>query len=218
MRKSRTQEEHTELSKSAKKNKVRNPKEGEHSSVARKRKRISQGRNTTPDDELDELAQVQPTSGHHPRVGEKKSKVPQKVVDRWPMAKQDMVRQIDIELKNTKNNVVNEQRSEGDVARATEVLDRLIYKIRRRVSEARVPPATKDFNFNLEKLQQRSAQLTRKRDTELDMGRLLKEEEKRQKELVEKEQKSLEDFKRWTDDWGKTWKQQDRNTEVRADC
>jgi hypothetical protein len=199
--------------------------EGESSRPAKARKEPAGNRKNQPNrddarDKPDEISAIQPQSQPQPQtqkceqLATRTRRIAQDRIDTWPQVSPQVLNQIVEMLEDAKKDIVNTQRDHRRELLADETLNVLVGKLARQLSSSKIPPQAKDMHFNIDKLTERNAQLSREVTTERHSKQLLEEQVKVAQHMLESEQENLEQLKKNAKKWQGEWKRQERQGRV----
>ncbi|KAL1792365.1 hypothetical protein ACET3X_008872 [Alternaria dauci] len=141
----------------------------------------------------------------------KTKKIPQELMDTWPQLPPQVLEQITTVVRNAKKDIAETQRDERRIMTAHNTLNPLVRKLARQLAESRIPPKAKDMHFNIDKLTERNAQVSREVTTARHAKQLLSEQAKIAQHLLKKDQDSLDALKRNVKSWKSEWKHQKKH-------
>lgn len=145
----------------------------------------------------------------------KTRRIPQEQIDTWPQISSQVLSQIEAVLREAKRDIANTQRDDRRVVAAHNTLNPLVRKLGRQLAAARIPPQAKDVHFNIEKLTERNAQVSREVTTARHSKQLLTEQVRVAEHLLKKDEENLEQLKKAAKKWRAEWKHQERHGRVR---
>jgi len=149
----------------------------------------------------------------------KTKRIPQEQIDTWPQVSSQVLEQIVAVIRDAKKDIANTQRDERRVIAAHNTLNPLVRKLSRQLAASRIPPQAKDIHFNIDKLTERNAQVSREVTTARHSKQLLSEQVKVAEHLLSKDEESLEQLKKDAKKWRTEWKHQAKHRRVRlAEC
>jgi len=149
----------------------------------------------------------------------KTKRIPQEQIDTWPQVSSQVLEQIVAVIRDAKKDIANTQRDERRVIAAHNTLNPLVRKLARQLAASRIPPQAKDIHFNIDKLTERNAQVSREVTTARHSKQLLSEQVKVAEHLLSKDEESLEQLKKDAKKWRTEWKHQAKHGRVRlAEC
>jgi hypothetical protein len=176
---------------------------------ARPRKRKSQP-------ELDEIASEEPQSRKKfVQLEARTKRIPQEQIETWPQVSPQVLEQIVAVIRDAKKDIANTQRDERRVIAAHNTLNPLVKKLARQLAASRIPPQAKDIHFNIDKLTERNAQVSREVTTARHSKQLLSEQVKVAEHLLNKDEENLEELKKNAKKWRTEWKHQEKHGRVR---
>ncbi|KAF2130994.1 hypothetical protein P153DRAFT_313198 [Dothidotthia symphoricarpi CBS 119687] len=141
----------------------------------------------------------------------KTKRIPQEQIDSWPQVSTQVLEQIVAVIRDAKKDIANTQRDERRVIAAHNILNPLVQKLARELSNSRIPPQAKDIHFNIDKLTERNAQVFREVTTARHAKQLLSEQVKVAEHLLKKDEESLEELKTNARKWKAEWKHQEKH-------
>jgi hypothetical protein len=150
------------------------------------------------------------------RLEAKAKRVTRDQVDKWPEVTPQILEQILVVVRNAKKDTAETQRDERKVMAAYNTLNPLVRRLARQLAESRIPPQAKDIHFNIDKLTERNAQVSREVTTARHSKQLLSEQIKIAEHLLSKDQEYLELMKKNTKTWRAEWKHQRKHGRVRG--
>lgn len=179
------------------------------------RSQPAQSQRRKPQPGADELAEVEPKSRKkYVQLETRTKRIPQEQIDTWPQISPQVLSQIEAVLREAKKDIANTQKDERRTNAAYNALNPLVAKLGRQLAAARIPPQAKDIHFNIEKLTERNAQVSRDVTTARHSKQLLTEQVRAAEHLVKKDEEHLEELKKDTKKWRKEWKHQERHGRV----
>lgn len=166
--------------------------------------------------EADELAGAELKSRKkYVQLETKTRRIPQEQIDTWPQISSQVLSQIEAVLREAKRDIANTQRDDRRVVAAHNTLNPLVRKLGRQLAAARIPPQAKDIHFNIEKLTERNAQVSREVTTARHSKQLLTEQVRVAEHLLKQDEENLEQLKKAAKKWRAEWKHQERHGRVR---
>ncbi|KAF2829947.1 hypothetical protein CC86DRAFT_317329 [Ophiobolus disseminans] len=162
--------------------------------------------------EPDELANEEP----RPRkkfvqLEARTKRIPQEQIDTWPQVTPQVLEQIVAVIRDAKKDIANTQRDERRVIAAHNTLNPLVRKLSRQLAASRIPPQAKDTHFNIDKLTERNAQVSRDVTTARHSKQLLGEQVKVAERLLHTDEARLEGLKRDAKSWRKEWTHREKH-------
>jgi chromosome segregation ATPase len=148
----------------------------------------------------------------------KTKRIPQEQIDTWPQVSSHVLEQIEAVIRDAKKDIANTQRDERKVMAAHNTLNPLVRKLTRQLAASRIPPQAKDIHFNIDKLTERNAQLSREVTTARHSKQLLSEQAKVAERMLEKDEEQLEQLKKDAKKWRTEWKHQEKHGRVSSSC
>jgi chromosome segregation ATPase len=145
-------------------------------------------------------------------------RIPQEQIDTWPQVSSHVLEQIEAVIRDAKKDIANTQRDERRVMAAHNTLNPLVRKLTRQLAASRIPPQAKDIHFNIDKLTERNAQVSREVTTARHSKQLLSEQAKVAERMLEKDEEQLEQLKKDAKKWRTEWKHQEKHGRVRSSC
>ncbi|EMD88919.1 hypothetical protein COCC4DRAFT_168045 [Bipolaris maydis ATCC 48331] len=142
------------------------------------------------------------------RLEAKSRRITRDQVDKWPEISPQVLEQILAVVRNAKKDTAETQRDERKVMAAYNTLNPLVRKLVRQLAESRIPPQAKDIHFNIDKLTERNAQVSREVTTARHSKQLLSEQIKIAEHLLSKDEEYLELMKKNAKTWRTEWKHQ----------
>jgi chromosome segregation ATPase len=168
---------------------------------------------------LDEIAEEDPKSRKkYAQLEVKTKRIPQEQIDTWPQVSSHVLEQIEAVIRDAKKDIANTQRDERKVMAAHDTLNPLVRKLTRQLAASRIPPQAKDIHFNIDKLTERNAQLSREVTTARHSKQLLSEQAKVAERMLEKDEEQLEQLKKDAKKWRTEWKHQEKYGRVSSSC
>lgn len=143
-------------------------------------------------------------------------RIPQEQIDTWPQVSAQVLEQITTVIRNAKKDIAETQRDERRIMAAHNALNPLVRRLARQLAVSRIPPQAKDFHFNVDKLTERNAQVSRQVTTARHAKQLLSEQVNVAQHLLKKDGDNLEELKRNAKKWRTEWKHQKKHGRVRA--
>jgi hypothetical protein len=197
----------------------RNEAEDELSGIGADESQKSQTRKRRIHTEPDEIAQEEPKSRKkHVQLEARTKRIPQEQIDTWPQVSSHVLEQIEAVIRDAKKDIANSQRDERRVIAAHNMLNPLVRKLTRQVAASRIPPQAKDIHFNIDKLTERNAQVSREVTTARHSKQLLGEQVRVAEHLLKKDEDSLEQLKKDAKKWRTEWKHQEKHGRVSLPC
>jgi len=148
----------------------------------------------------------------------KTKRIPQEQIDTWPQVSTQVLEQIVAVIRDAKKDIANTQRDERKVMAAHNTLNPLVQKLARHLAASRIPPQAKDIHFNIDKLTERNAQVSREVTTARHSKQLLSEQVRVAEHMLEKDEQILEQLKKDTKKWRTEWKHQEKHGRVGPPC
>ncbi|KAF5853866.1 hypothetical protein GGP41_006628 [Bipolaris sorokiniana] len=142
------------------------------------------------------------------RLEAKSRRITRDQVDKWPEISPQVLEQILAVVRNAKKDTAETQRDERKVMTAYNTLNPLVRRLARQLAESRIPPQAKDIHFNIDKLTERNAQVSREVTTARHSKQLLNEQIKTAEHLLGKDEEYLESMKKNAKTWRAEWKHQ----------
>lgn len=149
------------------------------------------------------------------RLEAKAKRVTRDQVDKWPEVSTQVLEQILTVVRNAKKDTAETQRDERKVMAAYNTLNPLVRRLARQLADSRIPPQAKDIHFNIDKLTERNAEVSREVTTARHSKQLLSEQIKMAEHLLKKDEEYLELMKKNTKTWRTEWKHQRKHGRVR---
>jgi hypothetical protein len=163
----------------------------------------------------DEMAEPEPSSRkQYMQLEAKTKRIPQEQIDAWPQVSAQVLEQITIVIRNAKKDIAETQRDERRIMAAHNTLNPLVRKLARQLAASRIPPQAKDIHFNIDKLTERNAQVSREVTTARHSKQLLTEQVRVAQHLLQKDEENLEELKRNAKQWRTEWKHQKEHGRV----
>jgi hypothetical protein len=144
----------------------------------------------------------------------KTKRISQEQMDAWPQVSTQVLEQITTVIRNAKKDIAETQRDERRVMAAHNTLNPLVRKLSRQLATSRIPPQAKDIHFNIDKLTERNAQVSREVTTARHSKQLLTEQVRVAQHLLEKDEENLDGLKRNAKKWRTEWKHQKKHGRV----
>jgi hypothetical protein len=165
----------------------------------------------------DEIAEPEAKSRkQYTQLEAKTKRIPQEQIDAWPQLPPQVLEQITTVIRNAKKDIAETQRDERRIMAAHNTLNPLVRKLARQLAESRIPPQAKDIHFNIDKLTERNAQVSREVTTARHAKQLLSEQVKVAQHLLKKDEDNLDDLKKNVKSWRTEWKHQKKHGRVRV--
>ncbi|KAH7075852.1 CENP-Q, a CENPA-CAD centromere complex subunit-domain-containing protein [Paraphoma chrysanthemicola] len=165
--------------------------------------------------EHDEIADDEPKSHkRYVQLETKTKRIPQEQIETWPQVSPQVLEQIVAVIRDAKKDIANTQRDERRVIAAHNTLNPLVRKLTRQLAASRIPPQAKDIHFNIDKLTERNAQVSREVTTARHSKQLLTEQVKVAEHLVKKDEENLEELKKDAKRWRTEWKHQEKHGRI----
>jgi hypothetical protein len=166
-----------------------------------------------------EIAEEDPKSRKkYVQLEAKTKRIPQEQIDTWPQVSSHVLEQIEAVIRDAKKDIANTQRDERKVMAAHNTLNPLVRKLTRQLAASRIPPQAKDIHFNIDKLTERNAQLSREVTTARHSKQLLSEQANVAERMLEKDEEQLEQLKKDAKKWRTEWKHQEKHGRVGSSC
>jgi hypothetical protein len=146
----------------------------------------------------------------------KTKRIPQEQIDTWPQIPPQVLEQITTVVRNAKKDIAETQRDERRIMAAHNTLNPLVRKLARQLAESRIPPQAKDIHFNIDKLTERNAQVSREVTTARHSKQLLSEQVKIAQHLLKKDEENLDGLKKNVKNWRTEWRHQKKHGRVRV--
>ncbi|KAF1940660.1 hypothetical protein EJ02DRAFT_379329 [Clathrospora elynae] len=160
----------------------------------------------------DEIAEPEPTSRkQYVQLESKTKRIPQEQIDTWPQVSPQVFEQIVAVVRNAKKDIAETQRDDRRIMAAHNTLNPLVQKLSRQLSASRIPPQAKDIHFNIDKLTERNAQISREVTTARHSKQLLSEQVIVAQHMLKKDEDDLDDLKRNVKKWKTEWKHQKKH-------
>lgn len=165
--------------------------------------------------ETDEVAESQrKPRTTYVQLEAKTKRISQEQIDTWPQVPSQILEQVVAVIRDAKKDIANAQRDERRVMAAHNTLNPLVNKLSCQLSSSRIPPQAKDIHFNIDKLTERNAQVSREVTTARHLKQLLTEQVKVAQNLLKKDEDNLEHLKRNAKNWRTEWKHQRKRGRV----
>lgn len=140
----------------------------------------------------------------------KTRRIPQDVIEKWPVISAPVVEQIRVLLRHAKDAVALSRRDAQKQAEADELLNGVIQQLGRHFSGMKVPPRAKAQHFDIDQLTTRNERLLYALTTERDKNKLLKDKIKSTEAQLSSEEENLTATKTNAKDWLRKWKSQEK--------
>lgn len=140
----------------------------------------------------------------------KTRKIPRAQIDTWPPISPQVLSHIEAVLREAMRDIENAQQGDRRTSAAHATLDSLVRKLGRQLAAARIPPQAQDVHFNIEKLTERNAQVSRDVTTARHSKQLLTEQVRVAEHLLERDEEKLVQLKKTVKSWKKEWKHQEK--------
>jgi hypothetical protein len=164
-----------------------------------------------------EVAEEEPQSRKkYVQLEAKTKRIPQEQIETWPQVSAQVLEQIVAVVHDAKKDIANTQRDEHKVIAAHNTLNPLVKKLARQLAASRIPPQAKDIHFNIDKLTERNAQVSREVTTARHSKQLLSEQVRVAEHLLEMDEENLEQLKKDTKQWRTEWKRQEKHGQVHS--
>jgi chromosome segregation ATPase len=147
----------------------------------------------------------------------KTKRISQEQIDGWPQVSAQVLEQITTVIRNAKKDIAETQRDDRRIMAAHNTINPLVRRLARQLAASRIPPQAKDIHFNIDKLTERNAQISREVTTARHSKQLLGEQVKVAERLLEKDEANLEELKRNAKTWRLEWKHQEKHGRVGVD-
>ncbi|KAE8867904.1 hypothetical protein PTNB29_01815 [Pyrenophora teres f. teres] len=138
-------------------------------------------------------------------------RIPQEQIDTWPQVSAQVLEQMTSVIRNAKKDIAETQRDERRIMAAHNALNPLVRRLARQLAVSRIPPQAKDVHFNIDKLTERNAQVSRQVTTARHAKQLLSEQVNVAQHLLKKEEDNLEELKKNAKKWRAEWKHQKKH-------
>jgi hypothetical protein len=163
----------------------------------------------------DEIVDPEPTSRkQYVQLEAKTKRISQEQIDAWPQVSSQVLEQITTVIRNAKKDIAETQRDERRIMAAHNTLNPLVQKLARQLAASRIPPQAKDIHFNIDKLTERNAQISREVTIARHSKQLLTEQVKVAQHLLKKDEENLEELKKNAKKWRTEWKHQKKHGRV----
>jgi hypothetical protein len=163
----------------------------------------------------DAIAETEPTSRkQYVQLETRTKRISQEQIDAWPQVSTQVLEQITTVIRNAKKDIAETQRDERRIMAAHNTLNPLVRKLARQLAASRIPPQAKDIHFNIDKLTERNAQVSREVTTARHSKQLLTEQVQVAEHLLKKDEESLEELKKNAKKWRTEWKHQKKHGRV----
>ncbi|KAG9185745.1 hypothetical protein G6011_07076 [Alternaria panax] len=160
----------------------------------------------------DEIAEADDESRErYTQLEARTKRIPQEQMDSWPQLPPQVLEQITTVIRNAKKDIAETQRDERRIMAAHNTLNPLVRKLARQLAGSRIPPQAKDIHFNIDKLTERNAQISREVTTARHAKQLLSEQLKIAQHLLNKDEDSLDALKKNVKNWRTEWKHQKKH-------
>lgn len=167
--------------------------------------------------DLDEIAGETPKSKKkYVQLEERTKRIPVEQLETWPQMSKQLLEHIAAVMQNAKRDIANAQRDERKVITAYEALNPMIRKLERELARARAPLQANDMQFNIDKLTEKNAAVSRDVTTARHSKQQLTDQVKVADQLLRKDEENLEELKRDAKRWSTEWKQQQKRGRARA--
>jgi hypothetical protein len=166
----------------------------------------------------DDIAVPEPKSRkQYVQLEAKTKRISQEQIDGWPQVSTQVLEQITTVIRNAKKDIAETQRDDRRIMAAHNTLNPLVRRLARQLAASRIPPQAKDIHFNIDKLTERNAQVSREVTTARHSKQLLGEQVKVAERLLKKDEANLEELKRNAKKWRSEWKHQEKHGRVCVD-
>jgi hypothetical protein len=163
----------------------------------------------------DEIAEPEAKSRkQYVQLEAKTKRIPQELVDTWPEVSPQVLEQITTVMRNAKKDIAETQRDERRIMAAHNTLNPLVRKLVRQLAESRIPPQAKDIHFNIDKLTERNAQVSREVTTARHSKQMLSEQVQVAQHLLKIDEDNLDELKKNVKNWRTEWKHQKKHGRV----
>ncbi|RYN26945.1 hypothetical protein AA0113_g7365 [Alternaria arborescens] len=160
----------------------------------------------------DDIAEAEDESrNQYAQLETKTKRIPQELMDTWPQLPPQVLEQMTAVVRNAKKDIAETQRDERRIMAAHNTLNPLVRKLARQLAESRMPPQAKDIHFNIDKLTERNAQVSREATTVRHAKQLLSEQAKIAQHLLNKDEDNLDALKKNVKSWRTEWKHQKKH-------
>jgi hypothetical protein len=144
----------------------------------------------------------------------KTKRIPQEQIETWPQVSSQVLEQIVAVIRDAKKDIANTQRDERRVIAAHNALNPIVRKLTRQLAASRIPPQAKDINFNIDKLTERNAHVSREVTTARHSKQMLSEQVKVAEHMLNRDEENLEELKKNAKKWRTEWKHQEKHGRV----
>jgi hypothetical protein len=166
--------------------------------------------------DADEIAEDEPQSRKkYVQLEARTKRIPQEQIDTWPQLSAPVLEQIVAVMREAKKDIANTQRDERRVIAAHNALNPLVRTLSRQLATSRIPPHAKDMHFNIDKLTERIAHVSREVTTARHSKQLLSEQAKVAERQLLKDEQNLKELKTNAKKWRSEWKHQEKHGQVR---
>ncbi|KAH3908762.1 hypothetical protein HBI56_073250 [Parastagonospora nodorum] len=204
-----------EKTKQKRKSRVEEDDEDELSGLLVDQAQSSRPRKRKAHSDPDEMVEEGPKARKkYMQLEAKTKRIPQEQIDTWPQVSAQVLEQIVAVVRDAKKDIANTQRDERKVIAAHNTLNPLVKKLARHLAASRIPPQAKDIHFNIDKLTERNAQVSREVTTARHSKQLLTEQVRVAEHMLEKDEQVLEQLKKDTKKWRTEWKHQEKHGRI----
>ncbi|KAF1997927.1 hypothetical protein P154DRAFT_547164 [Amniculicola lignicola CBS 123094] len=162
----------------------------------------------------DELAEDGPNAQKQLQLAPSKRRIPREAISQWPDMTASVMEGIKSVLQSAKNATVRSRRDQRKQNEAYEVLTKVVSRLERKLSHAKMPPNAKDVHFNLERLTERNAELHRQLATARHANQLLADQVERATDALEQAQSGLQQAKTAALTWEQKREAQERKGKI----
>jgi len=165
--------------------------------------------------EADEMAEPEPKlRKQYVQLEARTKRITQEQMNTWPQVSAQVLEQMTTVIRNAKKDIAETQRDERRIVTAHKTLNPLVRRLARQLAVSRIPPQAKDIHFNIDKLTERNAQVSRQVTTGRHAKQLLSEQANVAQHLLQKDEENLEELKRNAKKWRTEWKHQKKHGRV----
>jgi hypothetical protein len=162
-------------------------------------------------EEPDELeAETATASPRYIRLEAKKRRIPQEVIERWPVISPPVLEQISDVLRRAKDAVALSRRDPRRQDEADEVLNGVVRHLERHFASTKIPPQARAQQFNLDFLSAHNNRIRQELTTVRHRNQLLEESIQVDTESLKLEESWLETTKANAQQWRRQWKSQEK--------
>ncbi|KAF2281475.1 uncharacterized protein EI97DRAFT_472961 [Westerdykella ornata] len=154
------------------------------------------------------VAEAAAPSPKYLRLAPKRKRIPQEIIEKWPMISAPVLDQISVVLRRAKDAIVLSRRDPQKQQEADEVLHGVIRKLERHFANTKIPPQSKAHQFDLNHIAAQNERVYRELTTTRHRNQLLDEQIKIAAAKLKEEEETLSKVKENKLQWQRRWKAQ----------